>query len=481
MNIVDAIKDENLFRPFLADKDGRIDTWRPWMTALRCVYGLPVPPAQHELVRQCTGRDPLTLPKRGSSVACLLTGRRSGKSRTAAIVGAYEAALAGHEAKLSKGERGVVIVCAPSRAQGRIIKDYIRSVFEAPMLRGEVVGETKDGFELANGNRIEILASAYSTIRGYTVLACCIDEVCFLGYDADSKIKNDLELVRAVLPALATTSGRLIAISSPYARKGWAWNTYKKNFGNDHGRTLVWNCPSRTMNATLPQHVVDEALAEDMASAKAEYLGEFRDDVCGYLPRSVLEQYVAKGRTELLHSPHQRYVAFADLSGGRADDAAVAIAHREGDRTILDCLRRWNAPFSPERVVAEMCDLLRQYRVRGVRGDAYAAEFNTQLFRRYGMSYARAEKPKAQLYLEALPQITSGKVVLLDNDPLIDQFANLERRTRSGGRDVIDHPPGQHDDLANVVAGVIVNLAEGKRAGALRSKSRFQRSEAWNV
>jgi hypothetical protein len=30
----------------------------------------------------------------------------------------------------------------------------------------------------------------------------------------------------------------------------------------------------------------------------------------------------------------------------------------------------------------------------------------------------------------------------------------LERRTRSGGRDVIDHPVGGHDDLSNVLAGV---------------------------
>ena len=34
------------------------------------------------------------------------------------------------------------------------------------------------------------------------------------------------------------------------------------------------------------------------------------------------------------------------------------------------------------------------------------------------------------------------------------QVAGPERRTRSGGRDVIDHPPGGHDDVANVLAGV---------------------------
>jgi hypothetical protein len=56
--------------------------------------------------------------------------------------------------------------------------------------------------------------------------------------------------------------------------------------------------------------------------------------------------------------------------------------------------------------------------------------------------------------LELLPRLCSGEIELLDNELLIDQLAGLERRTRSGGRDSIDHGPNQHDDLANVVAGV---------------------------
>jgi hypothetical protein len=35
---------------------------------------------------------------------------------------------------------------------------------------------------------------------------------------------------------------------------------------------------------------------------------------------------------------------------------------------------------------------------------------------------------------------------------LIAQLCSLERRTARGGRDSIDHPPGQFDDLANVAA-----------------------------
>src|SRR5205085_7711562 len=51
--------------------------------------------------------------------------------------------------------------------------------------------------------------------------------------------------------------------------------------------------------------------------------------------------------------------------------------------------------------------------------------------------------------LELLPRLCSGEIELPDDRALIDQLAGLERRTRSGGKDVIDHPPGGHDDLAN--------------------------------
>ena len=37
----------------------------------------------------------------------------------------------------------------------------------------------------------------------------------------------------------------------------------------------------------------------------------------------------------------------------------------------------------------------------------------------------------------------------------MNQLASLERRTARGGRDSIDHAPGAHDDIANVIAGVV--------------------------
>src|SRR5437588_305607 len=134
MNIIEAIKDPNLIRPFLADHHESLTSWNNWLAVLRVLYGFPVPGTRQEWVHQCTGRDCDQLPKDGFDAALILAGRRSGKSRIAAIVGAYESTVAGHEHKLAKGEQGLVAICAPTKPQSRIVKNYMRGIFDAPLL-----------------------------------------------------------------------------------------------------------------------------------------------------------------------------------------------------------------------------------------------------------------------------------------------------------------------------------------------------------
>ena len=255
MNIIQAIKDPNLFRPFLADASNSLTSWDRWLVAMRLLYGLPIMgKADRSLMKECTGRSKSR--KGGFSTALFLTGRRSGKSRIAAVAGAFEGVLAGHESKLAKGERGVVLVASPTKSQSKIVRDYLRAIFNVPLLQAEVVNENKEGFELRNGTYIQILAGDWRSVRGFTLIAAIVDEVCFFGYDSESKVKSDTELIRAIRPSLATVGGKLIAISSPYAEKGWSYAQYKKHFGNNQGQTLVWNCPSRTMNPTLFQTLI---------------------------------------------------------------------------------------------------------------------------------------------------------------------------------------------------------------------------------
>ena len=66
---------------------------------------------------------------------------------------------------------------------------------------------------------------------------------------------------------------------------------------------------------------------------------------------------------------------------------------------------------------------------------------------------------RSDLYLGLVPSINSGRVRLLDNNRLENQLISLERRLTRVGRDIVDHPTGSHDDLANAAAGALILAA----------------------
>ena len=91
----------------------------------------------------------------------------------------------------------------------------------------------------------------------------------------------------------------MIAISSPYARRGALWETYRKHYGDEGDPAiLVARGTSREFNSSLPQSIVDRALERDHAAAAAEYLAEFRTDVEGFIVREAIDACVTLGVRE---------------------------------------------------------------------------------------------------------------------------------------------------------------------------------------
>jgi hypothetical protein len=171
----------------------------------------------------------------------------------------------------------------------------------------------------------------------------------------------------------------------------------------------------------------------------------------------VLEACTADGVFELPPISGVTYIAFVDPSGGSSDSMTLAIAHREDDGVaLLDCVREVRAPFQPENVVTDFCRTLVSYGIGGVVGDRYAGEWPREQFGKRNITYRPSEKVKSDIYRDMLPILNSRRCQLLDIPRLISQFHGLERRTARGGKDSIDHGPGQHDDIANAVAGAIV-------------------------
>lgn len=132
-------------------------------------------------------------------------------------------------------------------------------------------------FALSTGIRIEIMTASSASVRGWTLVGAVLDEIAY--WPSEDAADPDHEIVASLRPGLSTVPGAmLVAVSSPYARRGELWRQYEQNHGRD-GDVLVWQAASRDMNPSIPERVVERALAEDEAAARAEWLGMFRADV----------------------------------------------------------------------------------------------------------------------------------------------------------------------------------------------------------
>jgi hypothetical protein len=213
------------------------------------------------------------------------------------------------------------------------------------------------------------------------------------------------------------------------------------------------------MNPSVDEAVIAAAYEADEPSAAAEYGAEFHRDIESYVSREAVDTVVVPGRHERPPVSGVVYTAAVDPAGGSgADSMTLAIAHteeRDGAAiAVLDCLRERRPPFSPESVVGEFCETLKFYGIAEVTGDRFGGEFCREPFRKAGIEYKLAEKPKSDVYRETLPLLNSKRVELLDHTRLRTQLLALERRTARGGRDSIDHGPGAsaHDDVINAAA-----------------------------
>jgi hypothetical protein len=451
MNILRALDDEKVFAPFF-----RGESWAAWRVFLAALFALPLSPEQLELYQRHTGRS--SPPAQPSHEAWLVCGRRSGKSFVLAAIAVFLAAFRDWRPHLGPGERGTIMVIAADRRQARVILRYVTGLLRSvPMLAQLIESETQERVDLRNRVTIEVHTASFRSTRGYALIAGLLDELAF--WPGDDSAEPDYEVLSALRPGMATIPGAmLLCASSPYARKGALFDAHRKHFAKNGDSVLVWHAPTRAMNPTVPQRVIDEAMERDSASAAAEYGAEFRSDIESFVSRDAIEACVAVGVRERAPVPEVYYTAFVDPSGGSADSFTLAIGHRQESIAVVDAIREIRPPFSPESVVVEFVALLKRYRVSTVTGDRYAGEWPREQFRKLEVRYELSARPKSDLYRDFLPLINSQQVELLDLPRSVAQLCSLERRTARGGRDSIDHAHGAHDDIANAIAGLAVHL-----------------------
>lgn len=171
--IVEALKDHQALGAAL----GTPETFPTWFTALNAAWGLPLDEEQQKIFANIAGgRAPPT--HRVREFWCMI-GRRGAKSQMAAAIAVYQALYVRH--KLSRGERGLVLVLAMSLAQARVVFDYcLGFLTSSEMLAKEIESTTTTEIRLKNGITIATHANSFRSVRGPTLCCAILDEHCLL-------------------------------------------------------------------------------------------------------------------------------------------------------------------------------------------------------------------------------------------------------------------------------------------------------------
>jgi hypothetical protein len=371
---------------------------------------------------------------------------------TQLIGGGIAPALACSDWPHLPGEEPTFLYLASDRAQSGIAFRRAVGAFEAsPLLAREVVNVTANRIELRNGNVLEIGTADSASVRGRTLMGAAIDEACY--------IPSLAELMAALRPALATTPGSmLIVFSTPRGADGPMYEMYKRHFGVDDPDVLAIKAHVRAFNPTISEAFLERQRELDPFRAPAEWDCVFISGLTSMFDAPLVDGCTRSEPRELPPLTVSRdggpmaYFAGLDVSGGRGDAVACAIARRDGKTVIVDACRRWPAPHDPAAVAVQVADFLRPYGLHGAVADHYGAGLTASIYRDAGIALTSAAVNRSEAYLHLLPLLTTGRVELPPEPRLRVELLGLERRTARSGKDSVDHRPGSHDDLANAVA-----------------------------
>jgi hypothetical protein len=445
----EAMLDRKLFGKTFSGR-----TFANWRTVAKVLEAAPLTRAELALYRELTGRTaPPVAPFRE---AYLIKPRRAGGTLFAAALGLH-AALQDYRDRLGPGEVATVATIAADKRQARQVMNYVRGLIaDSPLIAAEVSNETQEGVAFSHRVNLEVHTTSFRSTRGYSYACVICDEMAF--WRDEYSATPDIELIRAVRPGLSNLGGRLLGLSSPHARRGHLFDMFTRHYGHDSD-VLVIKAQHSQLNPTIDPKIIERALAEDPEAARAEWFGEFRGDVSQWLADELIDAAL-EGRTG---GTKRSEVAFVDMSGGRHDASALAIAHGEDaagptapPRLVLDVLEHVRAPHEPAAVVDRFCDLLKSRHISKVTGDRYAGEWVASAFSRNGIAYEPSSLDKSSIYMECLPAFAERRVTVLNDKRLITELRMLERRPRSGGRsDIVDHPSNGRDDAANAACGAL--------------------------
>jgi len=214
--------------------------------------------------------------------ALLLVTRQGGKSTVAAGRGL-------HRALYTAGS--LVLLLAPALRQSQELFAKVRGLYHGLQVAASEKSDTPEPVaverlsalqvEFVNGSRIIALPGTEKTVRGFSGVDLLI-------IDEAARVLD--ELYYSVRPMLAVSGGELLALSTPWGKRGWfydEWTSAERTGGEDWHRVRIAarDCPRITA-----EFLDEERRTMPAAWFASEYEVEFGDTVNAVFPAELVER-----------------------------------------------------------------------------------------------------------------------------------------------------------------------------------------------
>lgn len=421
--------------------------------------------------------------------AWLIMGVRSGKSDAiAATIVCYEAVCGGHEAFFRRGKRAVCFQIAQDLAQAQYALHGIRATLESIPLLTKINGikaVTAKRIDLWNGITIATTPPTVKSVRGYDSPVAVLDEVGVWYQEADSA-NPDFEIYRQVNSRQAQFAHpKIVGISSPWNKAGMLFARWEAGTNgvkaacpshrgaprrdcedcareriSHRSRLVLHTTTANSGNPLVQREWLTLYRNRDPKAFERECLARFQDSISGFLDASLLEKAVDRGVRERSPASGVTYVAAVDPAF-RQDAFGFAIGHADAKRgVVIDVVRRWTArdaggPLDPRLILAEIALICQRYKVSVLGTDQHEINSFTQLASDLGLTtqeFSLQGGNKANIFANLQGLLHQHRLRLLDDDVTNTELRMLEKRMNQGGTISITAPPGQHDDMAMVIA-----------------------------
>lgn len=437
-------------------------------------------PGQRELIRVAyDGRAPtdaklaasifgdINLSKAARDVVCHVVGAGGGKTYLLIALRLVYGMLTRDLSIAAPGQRCVALVVAPNDKLRQEAVNYalgacrskpeLKALLRLP--RGTSDEDTVSEFGLWRDDfkREVRFEAGVATVGGYGARGrrftdFALDECAF--FRNDTYRVNDADIFAAgssrVLPG-----GQSIIASTPWAKSGLLYNTWKANHAKPNTSVLVAHAPTLILNASpITRKMVEREYERDPDNAAREYGAQFVADAgTVFFDPDLIEQACTEEPFEL--TPRDRVAAGGDF-GFRSDSSALVMTALRGDKVHifdgLECRPEGGKPLKPGVTVEAFVKTIAN-RCWFVMADGWYREAIAEHLEKHKLTFVGAPALPHETYVRARMLLKEGKLVIHRvpfRARLIQQLSEVTGHATSGGGVSIHHArwaTGGHGDL----------------------------------